>query len=87
VDRLLAPTGRPADRPTVRTALIPAANVETLDPTGCGDVFGAAAFARLLAGDSIEAALRHATALAARNAGFRGASGLVRHLRGELVTP
>ena len=84
VDRLHAPT---ADRPTVRTALIPAANVETLDPTGCGDVCGAAAFARLLAGDSIEAALRHATALAARNAGFRGASGLARHLRGELVTP
>jgi hypothetical protein len=73
--------------PTVRTALIPAPNVESLDPTGCGDVFGAAAFARLLAGDSIEAALRHATALAARNAGFRGASGLARHLRGELVTP
>ena len=72
---------------SVRTALVPAASVETLDPTGCGDVFGAAAFARLLAGDSIEAALRHATALAARNAGFRGASGLARHLRGELVTP
>jgi hypothetical protein len=84
---LAIPTVRPSDRPTVRTALIPAANVETLDPTGCGDVFGAAAFARLLAGDSIEVALRHATALAARNAGFRGASGLARHLRGELVTP
>jgi pfkB family carbohydrate kinase len=87
VDPFHAPTARPSDRPTVRTALIPAANVETLDPTGCGDVFGAAAFARLLAGDSIEAALRHATALAARNAGFRGASGLARHLRGELVMP
>jgi len=84
---LAIPTVRPSDHPTVRTALIPATNVETLDPTGCGDVFGAAAFARLLAGDSIEAALRHATALAARNAGFRGASGLARHLRGELVTP
>jgi hypothetical protein len=81
------PPGRPTIHPTVRTALIPAPNVETLDPTGCGDVLGAAAFARLLAGDSIEAALRHATALAARNAGFRGASGLARHLRGELVTP
>jgi hypothetical protein len=81
------PSGRPTIHPTVRTALIPAPNVETLDPTGCGDVLGAAAFARLLAGDSIEAALRHATALAARNAGFRGASGLARHLRGELVTP
>ena len=71
----------------VRTALISAPNVETLDPTGCGDVFGAAAFARLLAGESVESALRHAAALAARNAGFRGASGLARHLRGELVTP
>jgi hypothetical protein len=71
----------------VRTALISAPKVETLDPTGCGDVFGAAAFARLLAGDSVESALRHAAALAARNAGFRGASGLARHLRGELVTP
>ena len=81
------PTGRPADRPTVRSALIKAPQVETLDPTGCGDVFGAAAFARLLAGDPLESALRHASALAGRNAGFRGASGLTRHLRGELVMP
>ena len=73
--------------PSVRTALIPAPNIEALDPTGCGDVFGAAAFARLLAGDSVETALRHATALAGRNAAFRGATGLARHLRGELVMP
>jgi hypothetical protein len=79
---------RPAVRPSaIRTALIKAPAIETLDPTGCGDVFGAAAFARLLAGDRVEAALQHATGLAARNAGFRGASGLSRHLRGELVTP
>jgi pfkB family carbohydrate kinase len=71
----------------IRSALIKAPLVETLDPTGCGDVFGAAAFARILAGDRVEAALQHATALAARNAGFRGASGLSRHLRGELVIP
>jgi hypothetical protein len=77
-------TGAPL---SVRTALIPAPSTETLDPTGCGDVFGAAAFARLLAGEPVEAALAHAIALAARNAGFRGASGLARHLRGELVTP
>jgi hypothetical protein len=82
------PTARPPDRPTaIRSALIKAPIVETLDPTGCGDVFGAAAFARLLAGDPLESALRHATALAGRNAGFRGASGLARHLRGELVMP
>ena len=78
---------RPAAPLSIRSALIPATPIEALDPTGCGDVFGAAAFARLLAKDTVEASLRHATALAARNAGFRGASGLVSHLRGELVTP
>ena len=82
-----APTFQHSVLPPVRTALIPAPNVEALDPTGCGDVFGAAAFARLLAGDPLEAALKHAAAIAARNAAFRGASGLARHLRGELVTP
>jgi hypothetical protein len=83
----MLPTARPSARPTVRTALIPAPDVETLDPTGCGDVFGAVAFARLLAGEPVERALRHAADLAARNARFRGAGGLSRHLRGELVTP
>lgn len=88
---LLGVPSRAADRlsdsPTVRSALIPAPSIETLDPTGCGDVFGAACFARLLAGDSVETALRQAARLAARNAAFRGASGLARHLRGELVAP
>ena len=78
---------RPDDRPTVRTALIPAPAIDALDPTGCGDVFGAAACARLLAGDRVEAALHHATAMASRNAGLRGAGGLSRHLRGELLVP
>jgi hypothetical protein len=77
----------PAGPLSVRTALIPAPHTETLDPTGCGDVFGAVAFARLLAGDPVETALRHAVGLAARNAAFRGATGLARHLRGELVMP
>jgi hypothetical protein len=75
------------DSGTVRTALIPAPSVDALDPTGCGDVFGAAACARLLAGDGVETALQHATALAGRNAGLRGAGGLGRHLRGELLVP
>ena len=70
-----------------RTALIPAPAVDAVDPTGCGDVFGAAACARLLAGDGVEDALRHATAMAARNATLRGAGGLSRHLRGELLVP
>ena len=84
-----APLARsPARLPaTIRSALVPAPKVEVLDPTGCGDVFGAAACARLLAGDDPEAALAHATAMAARNAGLRGAGGLSRHLRGELLVP
>ena len=75
------------DSATVRSSLLPARAVEPLDPTGCGDVFGAAAAARLFAGDTVEAALTHATTMAARNVAFRGAGGLVFHLRGELVTP
>jgi hypothetical protein len=71
----------------LRTALIPAPTIDLLDPTGCGDVFGAVAAARLFAGDPVEAAIRQANTLAARNAGFRGAGGLSRHLRGELVMP
>jgi hypothetical protein len=80
------PARTQSDRP-IRTALVPAPHVDVLDPTGCGDVFGAAACARLLAGDAVETALRHATTLAGRNAAFRGAGGLGRHLRGELLTP
>ena len=76
-----------ASRLAARTALVPALPVDAVDPTGCGDVFGAAACARLLAGDGVEDALRHATAMAARNATLRGAGGLSRHLRGELLVP
>ncbi len=91
------PTDRQSDGPAVRwargrtpgspvrTALVPAIPVEDADPTGCGDVFGAVCCARLLAGDSIEAAVRAANTLAGRTAAFRGASGLASHLRGELV--
>jgi len=75
----------PAAGQPVRTALVPAPSVESLDPTGCGDVFGAACCARLLAGVPVPEAIAQANALAARNAAYRGAGGLVRHLRGELV--
>jgi pfkB family carbohydrate kinase len=70
----------------VRTALIGAPRVDALDPTGCGDVFGATLYARLLAGDPVEPALREAGRLAARNATYRGAGGLAGFLRGALVT-
>jgi hypothetical protein len=54
------------------------------DPTGCGDVFGASFYSRLLAGDIMTEALRAAIAAAARNVQHRGASGLAHFLRGEL---
>jgi sugar/nucleoside kinase (ribokinase family) len=54
------------------------------DPTGCGDVWGATTFARLLAGDELETAMREANRLAGRNVEHRGARGLFRHLAGRL---
>jgi len=70
----------------VRTALVPAERVEALgDPTGCGDVFGATYFSRLLTGDTFAVALRAAIHAASRNVVFRGAGGLAAFLRGELL--
>ncbi|MEE8148583.1 MAG: carbohydrate kinase family protein [Longimicrobiales bacterium] len=54
------------------------------DPTGCGDVWGATFFARLLGGDERHTAMTHANRMASRNVEHRGASGLNRHLRGRL---
>jgi hypothetical protein len=83
------PAGQRAGRSAgpIRSALVAAPGVELLDPTGCGDVFGASCAARLFAGAPVEEALAHANAMAARNAAFRGAGGLSRHLRGQLVMP
>jgi hypothetical protein len=72
----------------ISTALIPAEIIsDATDPTGCGDVFGAAVFARLLAGESLPTAIAAGNRAGARNVTFRGASGLAQHLRGELVAP
>lgn len=71
----------------VRTALVPAKRPKhggPGDPTGCGDVWGATYFSRLLAGDKLDAALDRAIDAAARNVDHRGATGLADHLRGEL---
>jgi sugar/nucleoside kinase (ribokinase family) len=56
----------------------------TGDPTGCGDVWGATTFARLLAGDDLEKAMHEANRLASCNVEHRGARGLYRHLSGRL---
>jgi hypothetical protein len=69
----------------IRTALVPAPQgVLEGDPTGCGDVWGATCFSRLLAGDTLDDAMRAAHRAAGRNVEHRGATGLARHLRGEL---
>ncbi|MEK6612683.1 MAG: carbohydrate kinase family protein [Gemmatimonadota bacterium] len=71
----------------LRTALMaPSAELVRVkgDPTGCGDVFGATYYSRMLAGDIITDALRAALDAAARNVEHRGATGLAHFLRGEL---
>ncbi len=77
---------KPQEGSAVRTALVAAPQVEAIDPTGCGDVFGAALAAGLLAGQVPEEAIGSANRFAARNAALRGAGRLGRLLRGELVT-
>lgn len=57
------------------------------DPTGCGDVWGATCFARMLWGDSLEEAMVTATSAAVRNVELRGAEGLHIHLAGRLSRP
>ena len=72
---------------TIKTALVPqriAQVVDGGDPTGCGDVWGATYFSRLVAGDIIADAMRAALEAAARNVEHRGATGLAHYLRGEL---
>ncbi len=72
----------------VRTALVPTEPVSgDGDPTGCGDVWGATCFSRLLAGANLPDAMRAAHAAAGRNVVHRGASGLAAFLRGEIHTP
>lgn len=71
---------------TARSARVPVSHpVEgTGDPTGCGDVWGATFFARLLAGDTLDDAMGEANRTAARNVTRRGAGGLHDHLTGRI---
>jgi sugar/nucleoside kinase (ribokinase family) len=70
----------------LRTALVPAvdAHSDNGDPTGCGDVWGATYFSRLLAGDNLGDAILAAHRAAARNVTHRGATGLANYLRGTI---
>lgn len=76
--------GGPVRTARVSAAGVPSGGPEGGDPTGCGDVWGATYYSRLLAGDMLADAMCAAVAAAARNVGYRGASGLAHHLRGEL---
>lgn len=60
------------------------ARTELEDPTGCGDVWGATFFVRLLQGDDVRAAMQEANRLAARNVQHRGATGLHQFLKGRI---
>jgi hypothetical protein len=71
----------------IRTELVDASALrQEGDPTGCGDVWGATCYSRLLHGDSLREAIGAAHRAAARNVTHRGATGLARHLRGELIS-
>ena len=74
------------DLGALRTALVSpeSGSQNSGDPTGCGDVWGATYFSRLLAGDTLETAITAANRAAARNFQHRGATGLAPFLRGEL---
>ncbi len=80
----LATTRQGAGTGAVRTALVAPGALVNGDPTGCGDVWGATQFSRLLAGDSLDQAIHAANRAAARNVEHRGATGLADHLRGKL---
>ena len=56
------------------------------DPTGCGDVWGAAFFARRMSGDPVGRAAQIATRLASRSVEHRGAEGLYDILDHEVST-
>jgi sugar/nucleoside kinase (ribokinase family) len=56
------------------------------DPTGCGDVWGATFFGRLLSGDDLDSALGGANRMAAKNVIHQGADGLHHFLGGRLDT-
>ena len=74
-------TGAPA---TTRQIDIPGGPRQG-DVTGCGDVWGATFFARLLEGDRLERAIAIANTMAARNVQHRGARGLHLHLKGRIA--
>ncbi len=60
----------------VRSGSVASPAVSDPDPTGCGDVWGAACFSSLLEGSAVAEAARRASRTAARAAARRGTAGL-----------
>jgi sugar/nucleoside kinase (ribokinase family) len=78
------PLERGAGNLVVEMGCVPAPTpVAGGDPTGCGDVWGAAVFCGLLAGLPARQAVERANAVAAAKLRHRGGSGLFEHLRGS----
>jgi len=78
--------GSGRDAGPVSTSRIPAATGgQVLDPTGCGDVFGATVVSCLAGNTGVEEAIIKANEFAALNLAHRGATYLQYHLRGEIV--
>jgi sugar/nucleoside kinase (ribokinase family) len=75
-----------ADAPVRSGRIEPDQGEREGDPTGCGDVWGTTCFFRLLAGATLESAVRAANEAAARNVEHRGATGLHHHLQGRLAS-
>jgi sugar/nucleoside kinase (ribokinase family) len=70
-----------SDRPVSRASSIPPdQGTRPGDPTGAGDVWGAAFICSLLAGHSLEEAVRRAHRFAGAKMGVRGATHLYEHL-------
>lgn len=70
---------------STKSEKVPATDLpEGGDPTGCGDVWGATFFMRLLLGDDVRAAMMEANRVAARNVQHRGATGLHQFLKGRI---
>ena len=64
--------------------LAPPSVITDGDPTGCGDVWGATMWARLLDGAGLEGAVQAANVAAERNVRHRGATGLHLFLQGRI---
>lgn len=76
---------RPGSGARVDSGIVTIRSPRKGDPTGCGDVWGAAFFARTLAGDPVPEAAELATRLAVRNVEHRGAEGLYHVLAREVA--